>query len=57
MMKPYQQSSQGSSEKSSSSHSKQVIHHILKNVLNMSKDERVNREMWNLTPKAQQATQ
>ena len=46
MTQPYQQLSQGSSEKSPSSHSKQVLHHVLKNVLNMSKDERVSFSKW-----------
>ena len=42
MTQPYQQSSQGFSEKSPSSHSKQVLHCVLKNVLKISKDESVS---------------
>ena len=41
-----QQSSQGSSEKSPSSHVKQVLHHVLMNVLKISKDERVSFSKW-----------
>ena len=43
---PYQQSSQGSSEKSCSSHSKQVLHHVLKNVLKINADDRVSFPKW-----------
>ena len=46
MMQPYQQSSQGSSEKSPSSHSKQLLHHVLKNVLRITTDERVSFSKW-----------
>ena len=42
MMQPYQQSSQGSSDKSPSSHSMQLIQPVLKNVLMISQDERVS---------------
>ena len=46
MTQPYQNSNQGSSEKSPSSHCKQVVHHVLKNVLKISKDERVSFSKW-----------
>ena len=49
MTKPYQQSSQGSIEKSPSSHSThllQVLHHVLKNILKISKHERVPFSKW-----------
>ena len=46
MNQPYQQSSQGSSEKSPSSHSKQVLHHVLKNVLKITTDDRVSFPKW-----------
>ena len=46
MMQPCQQSSQGSSEKSPSSHSKQLLHHVLKNVLNINTDDRVSFPKW-----------
>ena len=45
MMQPYQQSSQGSSEKSPSSHSRQ-LHHVLKNVLKKNQDERFSFSKW-----------
>ena len=43
---PYQQSSQGSSEKSPNSNSKQLLYHFLNNVLKISKDERVSFSKW-----------
>ena len=46
MMQPYQQSSQESSEKSPSSHSKQLLHHVLKIVLRITTDERVPFSKW-----------
>ena len=46
MMQPYQQSSEGSSEKSPSSHSKYLLHHVLKNVLRITTDERVSFSKW-----------
>ena len=46
MMKPYKQSSQGSREKSPSSCSKQLLHHVLKNVLRIATDERVPFSKW-----------
>ena len=46
MMQTYHQSSQGSSEKSPNSHSKQLHHHALKNVLNINQDERVSFSKW-----------
>ena len=46
MTQPYQQSSQGSCEKYPSSHSKQVLHHVLSSVLKISKDERVSFSKW-----------
>ena len=42
LMQPYQQSSQGSNEKSPNSHSKQLLHHVLKNILKIEEDERVS---------------
>ena len=42
MTQPCQQSSQGSSGKSPSSHSMQVLHHVLKNVLKITTDDRVS---------------
>ena len=42
MMQTYQQSSQGSSEKSPTSHSTQLLHHGLKIVLRITTDERVS---------------
>ena len=45
-MKTYQQSSQGSSEKSPSSHSKQLLHHVLMNVLKINEDEGVSFSKW-----------
>ena len=46
MMQPYQQSSHGSNEKSPSSHSKQLLHHVLKNDLRITTDERVSFSKW-----------
>ena len=46
MIQPCQHSSQGSSEKSPSCHSKQLLHHVLKNVLKTSQDERVSFSKW-----------
>ena len=46
MMQTYQQSSQGSSEKSPSSQSKQLLHHVLKNVLRITTDESVSFSEW-----------
>ena len=46
MIQPYQQSSQGSREKSPISHSKQLLHHVLTNVLKISKDERLSFSKW-----------
>ena len=46
MMKSYEQSSQGSSEKSRSSHSKQLLYHVLKNVLKINTDDRVSFPKW-----------
>ena len=46
MMQTYQQSSQGSSEKSPNSHSKEVLHHVLKNVLKTTTDDRVSFPKW-----------
>ena len=46
MMQTYQQSSQGSSEKSPNSHSKQLLHHVLKNILSIDQDERVPFSKW-----------
>ena len=46
MMQPYQQSNLGSSEKSRSSHSKQLLHHVLKNVLRISTDARISFPNW-----------
>ena len=45
-MKPYQQSSQGSMRESPSSHSKQLLHHVLKKVLRITTDERVSFSKW-----------
>ena len=42
MMQPYQQSSQGSGEELPKSHSKQLLHHGVKNVLRITTDERVS---------------
>ena len=42
VIQTYQQSSQGSSEKSPNSHSKQLLHHVLKNILKIDQDERVS---------------
>ena len=46
IMQPYQPSSQGFSEESPSSHSKQVLHHILNNVLKITTDDRVSFPKW-----------
>ena len=46
MMQTYQKSNQGSSEKSPSSHSKQLLHHVLKNALRITTDERVSFSKW-----------
>ena len=46
IMHTYQQSSQGSSEKSPSSYSKQVLNHALKNVLKITTDDRVSFSKW-----------
>ena len=46
MMQPYQQCSQGSSEESPSSHSKQLLLHALKNVLRITTGERVSFTKW-----------
>ena len=46
MMQPYKQPSQDSSEKSPSSHSYQLLHHVLNNVLKISQDERVFSSKW-----------
>ena len=45
-MQTYQQSRQGSSEKSHSSQSKQLLHHVLKNVWRITTDERVSFSKW-----------
>ena len=46
MMQCYQQSSQGSCEDSPSSNPIQVLHHVLKNVLWITTDERVSFSKW-----------
>ena len=46
MMQPYQQSSQGSGEELPKSHSKQLLHHGVKNVLRITTDERVSFSKW-----------
>ena len=46
MTQTYKHSSQGSSEKSPSSHSKQVLHHVLKNVMKIRNDEKVPFSKW-----------
>ena len=46
MIQPDQQSSQRSSEKSPSSHSKVLLHHVLNNVLRITTDERVSFSKW-----------
>ena len=46
MMQPHEQSSQGSSEKSPSSLSKQLLHHVLKNILKITTNERVSFSKW-----------
>ena len=46
MMPTYHQSSQGSSERSPNSHSKQALHHVLKNILKIDQDERVSFSKW-----------
>ena len=46
MMQTYHQSSQGSSDKSPNSHSKQLLHHVLKNILKIDQDERVSFSKW-----------
>ena len=45
-MKTYHQSSQGSSERSPNSYSKQLLHHVLKNILKINQDERVSFSKW-----------
>ena len=45
-MQPYKQSSHTSSEKSPSSQSEQVLHHVLKNVLKINQDGRVFFSKW-----------
>ena len=46
MMQTYHQSSQGSSEKSPNSCSKQLLHHVLKNILKIDQDESVSFSKW-----------
>ena len=46
MMQTYHQSSQGSSEKSPTSYSKQLLHHVLKNILNINQDKRDSFSKW-----------
>ena len=46
MMQTYHQSIQESSEDSPSSNSIQVLHHVLKNVLRITTDERVSFTKW-----------
>ena len=46
MIQPCQQSSQGSGEKSPSSHSKQLLHHVLKDVVKINQDGRVSFSKW-----------
>ena len=42
MMEPYPQSSQGSSEKSPNSDSKQLLHHVINDILKIDQDEKVS---------------
>ena len=46
MTQPFQESIQESSEDSSSSHSIQVIHHVLKNGLKINTDDRASFPKW-----------
>ena len=46
MIPTYHQSSQRSSEKSPNSHSKQLFHHVLKNIFKIDQDERVSFSKW-----------
>ena len=46
MMQTYQQSIQESNEDSTSPHPIQVLHHVLKNVLRITTDERVSFTKW-----------
>ena len=46
MMQPYCQSIHESSEDSPSSNSVQVLHHVLKNVLRITTDQRVSFTKW-----------
>ena len=46
MMQPYQQSIQESNEDSPSANPIQVLHHVLKNVLRITTDERVSFSKW-----------